>query len=737
MKAFFADIRETGFVHNRGPKAWGSQLSLPNEQQRDRLKELDSGIAATQQALDDRAGQLEEQRWAWEEQLLADYKAGKQAWTYQRPLSAQSANGADLTIYNDSPIDSNFFYVIDGSASLASERKNGDGLIAASGPNPDNEIYTVTLRPGKGSWTALGIDVYQEESLPGARFARGADRFVLTGVEVELAEDGGKPRRIQLVLGTSAGIGEPPENPPMSSMDDDPKTGWGVSFAEGQNPFLALRFSEKVTTSEGSILTVRLRHESDLRKATIGRFRLALSSAQFSWPQIGDAGAKLKAKAADKDIATLTVDADRGIPPDLLKALRTHESERTAEQNRLVLDSFEWASPELQALTVQLARLRDERKRLEATIPHVVVTEATRPRLTRILPRANWMDQSSEIVKPAVPAFLGRVATNGRRATRLDLANWIASPENPLTARAFVNRLWREFFGTGISRVLEDLGSQGEWPRHAELLDWLAAEFMHPEWDAKGTHDWDVKHIVRTIVTSHTYRQSSLTTPQLEEKDPDNRLLARQSRFRVDAEVVHDMALAISGLLVEDFGGPSVRPYEPEGYLSAMNFPKREYSASHGKDLHRRALYTEWQRTFLHPTLLAFDAPTREECTVNRTNSNTPLQSLILLNDPIFVEAARVLAEHMRVQAGPAFDRQLDWAFLRALSRTPDAEERRILRNLYNENLNRFRARPELAVQLLSVGEAPQPAKGDRAELAAMTLVARVILNLNETITRD
>ena len=217
--------------------------------------------------------------------------------------------------------------------------------------------------------------------------------------------------------------------------------------------------------------------------------------------------------------------------------------------------------------------------------------------------------------------------------------------------------------------MLNDLGSQGEWPSHPELIDWLAAEFMEPTWQAEGTHPWDVKHIVRTIVTSHTYQQSSLVSPQLEERDPDNRLLARQSRFRVDAEVVHDMALSVSGLLVEKFGGPSVKPYQPEGYWAALNFPKREYAASQGEDLYRRGVYTHWQRTFLHPSLVAFDAPSREECTVNRVNSNTPLQALVLLNDPIFVEAARVFAQNTLKKGGPTLDGQIDWAFFQALDR--------------------------------------------------------------------
>jgi hypothetical protein len=228
-----------------------------------------------------------------------------------------------------------------------------------------------------------------------------------------------------------------------------------------------------------------------------------------------------------------------------------------------------------------------------------------------------------------------------------------------------------------------------------------------------------------------------MNNTQLEERDPDNRLLARQSRYRVDAEIVHDAALSIAGLLVDKFGGPSVRPYEPEGYLAAMNFPKREYAASRGEDLYRRALYTEWQRTFLHPALLTFDAPTREECTVNRVSSNTPLQALDLMNDPIFVESARVFAGNIARQGGPAFDRQMDWAFVRALNRAPTRDERRILKDLYTRNLARFRASPASASQLISVGEAPRAPGADEPELAAMTLVARAILNLHETITRN
>jgi hypothetical protein len=346
------------------------------------------------------------------------------------------------------------------------------------------------------------------------------------------------------------------------------------------------------------------------------------------------------------------------------------------------------------------------------------------------------MDDSAPIVEPAIPRFLGTLDTKGERATRLDLANWLVAHDNPLTARAFVNRTWREFFGNGLSRVLDDLGSQGEWPAHPELLDWLAAELMHPELDAESAHDWDVKHIIRLIVTSYTYQQSSLAEGGVHEKDPENRLFAHQNRFRVDAENVRDVALQVSGLLSDRFGGPSVNPVEPAGYLAALNFPKREYSASNGEDLHRRGVYTTWQRTYLHPTLVNFDAPTREECTVNRTTSNTPLQALDLLNDPIYVEAARIFAEHALAHGGKSFKTELEWIFDRALNRPPTGEERTLLRGLYERNLKRFAANAGGAREFLTEGEAPPP-NGDAVRLAAMATVTRAVMNLHELITRN
>ncbi|MBN9521830.1 PSD1 domain-containing protein [bacterium] len=364
---------------------------------------------------------------------------------------------------------------------------------------------------------------------------------------------------------------------------------------------------------------------------------------------------------------------------------------------------------------------------LDAGIPRVLVTTAAAPRTVRILPRGNWLDSSGPVMAPNTPGFLPPLqkADAKARATRLDLAKWAVSPDNPLTARVFVNRTWKLFFGAGLSRSLEESGAQGELPTHPELLDWLAAEFRT---------DWDVKRLVRLIVTSETYRQASVETPALRERDPFNRLLARQGRWRLDAEFVRDNALEVGGLLNRQIGGRSVFPYQPPGYWAALNFPVREWQKGTGETVYRRGLYTHWQRTFLHPAMLAFDAPSREECTCDRPRSNIPQQALVLLNDPEFVEAARAFAARTLAEGGADDTAKVAWAFTRATSRAPTAEETKVLVGL----LARGRAiDPAAAARLIAVGDRPNPAGTNPVELAAWTNVCRALLNLHETITRQ
>ena len=377
----------------------------------------------------------------------------------------------------------------------------------------------------------------------------------------------------------------------------------------------------------------------------------------------------------------------------------------------------------------ELIVLKKERLELERKFVPTMITQATKPREIRILPRGNWLDRSGEVVEPQIPHFFEQLDVDGRRATRMDLARWVVDGENPLAARVVVNRLWHRYYGVGLSKSLLDFGSQSEWPCHPDLLDWLAVEFVDS--------GWDIKHMVRLMVTTTAYRQSSIPRPEVEAIDPENRLVARQSRYRLDAEQIRDNALAVSGLLVRKLGGGFSRPYQPAGYYAHLNFPEREYHASKGEEQFRRAVYVHWQRQYLHPWLLAFDAPTREECTAQRNISNTPSAALVLLNDPSYVEAARALAGRVLVEAEGDDQARLRWAWRTVLSREPRSEERERLATLLDKHRAYFSADTEAAEALLSVGIAKRQEGLDAAELAAWTSVCRVLLNLNETISRN
>jgi hypothetical protein len=377
-----------------------------------------------------------------------------------------------------------------------------------------------------------------------------------------------------------------------------------------------------------------------------------------------------------------------------------------------------------------VARIERERKAFSDALPRCLVSvSAANKRIVRILPRGNWMDESGEIVQPALPHYLPQPDPEGRILNRLDLARWLVSRENPLTARTVMNRMWKQFFGLGLSKVLDDLGTQGEPPRNPELLDWLACEFMES--------GWDVKHIVRVIVMSRTYRQVSRASPELLAADSDNREHARQSAFRIDAELVRDYALAVSGLLSRRIGGPSVKPYQPDRYWENLNFPVRPYIADGGDAQYRRGLYTWWQRTFLHPSLVAFDAPSREECCAERSRSNIPQQALVLMNDPTYVEASRAFAARILSECQGSTADRIVWAWRQALQRPPRDEELHVIEKLFNKHRKLYQDNPQAAAALLQVGASAAPDTLDNAELAAWTHVARVLLNLHEMITRS
>ena len=423
-----------------------------------------------------------------------------------------------------------------------------------------------------------------------------------------------------------------------------------------------------------------------------------------------------------KQIDALAAEAKKQKDPKKKESLQTRLTGDRGELEKLIPGE-------------RLARwkqLTEEGGKAESAGRMTMITKAlATPREVRVLPRGNWLDNSGEVLEPAVPHFLPQIQKEGR-ANRLDLAKWLTDVENGsggLTARVMANRFFYLYFGTGISRSLSDFGGQGQPPSNPELLDRLAVEFYES--------GWDIKHMVRLLTTSRAYRQSSLTSSQLRERDPYNQLVARQSRFRLPAEMIRDNALAVSGLLVTTTGGDSVKPYQPEGYYRHLNFPQRKYKQDTDARVYRRSLYMHWQRQFLHPMLKAFDAPSREECTAERPRSNTPVAAMNLLNDPNFVEAARVLAERVLREAADNDRARLDLAYELVLSRTPTAAERKTMGELFNYAKEDFKKRPEAAKELIKIGQTPPDPQLDPVQLATWTTVSRTLLNLSETTTRN
>ena len=565
-----------------------------------------------------------------------------------------------------------------------------DNLVTVGGPTSPEETFQLILALPAGLHTALRLEVLPER-LPGGQpvgqYAVGRQsstgNFVLSGITASQF-DASAERALDF-SGARADFAEK-KGDVTRAIDGDEATGWSVE-SRGREPHTAF-----------------FQFAQPLRLAADGRIKLTLSF------QNGDA-------STFRRFRVLTTGQDPA---------------------RLELAQ---ASPELRKLIDDLAAAYEAERNFTSNIVQLPVMRELaidKRRVSNIHLRGNFLEPG-EVVSPGVPASFHPFPA-AAPLNRLGLAQWLVDRDNPLTPRVWANRVWARLAGAGLVETEEDFGAQGSAPVNPELLDWLAAEIMEPTLDGAG-HQWDFRHLIRTIVMSHTYRQSSLPqAPPAEDRDPDNRLLARQQRIRVDAEIVRDIALSVSGLLVEKLGGPSVRPVQPERYLAALNFPQRDYSADRGQSLYRRGLYVHWQRTFLHPSLSTFDAPSREECTVNRVNSNTPLQALVLLNDPIFVESARLFAARAVNEGGATVRAQIDWAFAQATGRAPNPTEAGVLLDLHRKSRAAFAADPDGARKMIVVGEAGQPVTGrgvSPLRLAAMMTVTRAILNLHETITRN
>jgi mono/diheme cytochrome c family protein len=402
--------------------------------------------------------------------------------------------------------------------------------------------------------------------------------------------------------------------------------------------------------------------------------------------------------------------------------------QRTANQAAKLRACFlaEHAPAAMREAQTKVAELREQRSKFVESLPTVMVMEEmAEPRETFLLQRGEY-DKRGERVTPGVPASLPPLPAGSPR-NRLGFAQWLVGPDNPLTARVAVNQQWQMLFGSGLVKTTEDFGSQGEPPSHPELLDWLATEFA-------GT-GWDVKRLLKTLVMSATYRQSSRVTPELLARDPENRLLARSPRVRLPAEMIRDQALAASGLLVGGIGGPSVKPYQPKGLWKELS--GTDYEPDHGDKLWRRSLYTFWKRTSPQPTMITFDAPGREACSVRPSRTSTPLQALALMNDVTFVEASRCLAQRAMREGGAKPEERVRLAFRLILTRAPKPPELKVLLDNLTDHLAHFRADTDAAQALISAGESPRDATLDAIELAAYTALSGLILNLDEAVTKQ
>lgn len=665
LAAFFADIQETPV----GRREAG--MLVPSEEQSHELQLREQAVTQAMQRLDAQVQALVVGATDWSVEL-----AGTE-WTLPKLSSITGSDGLIFT-------------------TLA------DGSQRVTGNVPERTAYQVTLEEIVPDCTALQLEAFAHPDLP-AKGPGHSDNgnFVLTEWQAAIVDPSGKEQPLKFVKAAADHAQD--GFPIASAIDGKNDTGWAVLPQTGLPHAAVAQFEQPLKLPEGSRLLVKLKFDSPYARHSIGHFRLM----QTTHPE----------------------PATTALPSLVRAAMSTPPDQRTSEQKQALTSYLKDQSPRLASERQGVADANKAKDQHLASIPRSLTVKQVTPAMVRILPRGNWMDDSGAAVEPAVPAFLGKLQTADRRANRLDLAKWLVEADNPLTARVMVNRMWKLLFGVGLCKTVEDLGSQGEWPTHPELLDWLAVELRDS--------GWNVKHILRLMVLSQTYQQTSQMSAEARAADPYNRLLSAQNRFRLDAEFVRDNALEIAGLLSPRIGGESVKPYQPEGYWDYLNFPRRTYPQDHGERLYRRGLYTHWQRSFLHPEMLVFDAPSREECVADRPRSNTPQQALTLLNDPAYVEAARVFAAKILSDGGASDDERLVWAFTRAVARPPRAEELVVLRGLLQKHQQQYASDASAATALLkSTGEAAVPEGAPTAELAAWTSIARAILNLHETLTR-
>jgi len=650
-------------------------IELPSADQDVKAKEIRAEMARLHTVLDTSTPELERAQAEWEIQMLA---AGKK-WTILRPSQMKSDGGATLTLQED-------------------------GSVLAGGANPEADTYTYETRIDRPGITALRLEVLGDPSLPNNGPGRDEEgNFFLTRVVVHTAP-AAKPEAAQEIKWKEAFADESQRGyePANLVRKQDYYTGWAIdpTYQPAAPRRQVVLIPEKPFGFEGgTLLTIQIKHEMLHTNRNIGRFRLSATSVER--PQ-----GIVELPARWQPIL--------GVPP----------AQRSEEQKKSLAAAYRAIAPLLQPTRDQLATQEKALKDLNIPTAMILRERPGYQKPSTLLRIRGSYTSPGERIYAGVPTVLNPLPDN-MMPNRLGLAHWLVSDDNPLTARVFVNRYWEQIFGRGIVETAEDFGTQGQRPTHPELLDWLATEFMR--------QGWSMKKLLRTIVTSATYRQSSHATPALLDRDLYNQLLARGPRVRVGAEMIRDAALAASGLLSSKIGGPSVMPFQVDGIWD-VPYSSEKWVNSEGADSHRRGLYTFYRRSAPYPSMVNFDAPSREFCTVRRVRTNTPLQALTTLNDPVFFEAARALAKRLVLEGGSEPAARATLGFRLCTSRRPTQTELERTLGFYRQQLEKFQKDEKAAHQVI---QDDQAAPSDAAELAAWTMVSNILLSLDETLTKE
>jgi len=669
-------------------------LSLPTDEQQRKIDETTATLAAAEAALKAIPTAQPELFAKWLERQRAAFSKEGVAW---QALSDEKVSAKENAEF----------------------KRLDDGTWLVSGGTAAKETYTVEATVAPGLITAVRLEALPDQSLPNKSLGRAFNgNFVLSSFEVSLRTADGKTTTLPLVKAEAdydqpgwsiAKLGPAPMAKGKAKKADNTNVGWAIggNLPENRVPRKAIFTVTPTTIPAGAKLVVVMRHDS-FANHSIGRFRLNTSSQD---PKLLSLKSDPAAEAARRLLAKPADQLTKADSQALIKLFAD-----SPEHPRYVATA-----------KVAASKLANDTA-LSEPVNVMVMKELPKARDAFVLLRGEY-----DKIGPKVERALFRVLPPmpaGEPNNRLGFARWLVNGQHPLTARVWVNRSWERFFGIGLVKTSENFGSQAEWPSNPALLDWLAVEFVD--------RNWDMKAMQKLIMTSAAYRRSAAVTPEMLEKDPDNRLLARGPRFRLPAEVIRDQALWTAGLLIDKQGGPSVKPYMPEAVWddTSVYGDMRNYKADTGEGLWRRSLYTIWKRTAAPPTMLLFDSAGREVCTVKRSRSNTPMQALSLLNEVTFVEAARKLAEQSLRQPGDK-DAKLAWTFRKVVRRDATPAELAVLRKGLDKRLATYAADATLAPKLLAQGLSPAATDLDRNQLAAWTATANILLNLDETVTRE